>query len=142
MKTRIISILCLSVSFICGANIIVAQPHSPKVIHQSIKTPPPPPPMKMAKKIPAPRIFSPIGHVYGFSVPGHKMLLNFCTNGLVYREGDKIGRPFTLRGNVITVYNNRIAQRIIATGKINKNGKSIDWLEYSNGTKYRLSLIG
>ena len=139
MKTRILTVLFLSLCCVCGAINVGAQPRAPKVSNKSIL--PPPPPIKPGKRIHSPRIISPVGHLYGFSIPGHNIIFNFGPNGRVYREGDNIGSPFTIRGNMITVYSNRGPQRIIGTGKISRDGKKIDWVEFPNGAKYRLRLI-
>ncbi|MCH5239965.1 MAG: hypothetical protein J1F38_07060 [Muribaculaceae bacterium] len=141
MKTRILTVLFLSLCCICGAFNVEAQPRAPKVSHKSMLMPPPPP-VKVVKKIHTPRMFNPIGHIYSFSMPGYNIMYNFSPNGRVYREGDKIGNPYTLRGNMITVYSNRVPQRIIGTGKISRDGRHIEWLETLNGAKYRLRLIG
>ena len=139
MKTRIFTVLFLSLCCLCGTFNIEAQPYAPKVSNKSML--PPPPPIKPAKRIHSPRIINPVGHIYGLSIPGHNMIFNFAPNGRVYREGDNIGSPFTLRGNVITVYRNHGPQRIIGSGKVSSDGKKIDWVEFANGTKYRLRLI-
>ena len=140
MKTRIFTVLFLSLCCVCGAINIDAQPYAPKVYYKSIPTPTPPP--VNLKKVHPPKFFNPIGHIYGFSVPGYKIMFNFCPNGRVYREGDNIGSPYNIRGNVITVYSNHGPQRIIGTGKISRDGRNIEWKEFSNGAKYRLRLIG
>ena len=128
MKTRIFTVLFLSLCCICGAINVDAQPRAPKVYHKSIQTPPPPP-MKPGKKAPLPKIINPVGHIYGFSLPGHRIMFNFSLNGRVYREGDNIGCPYILRGNAITVYSNHGPQSIIATGKISRDGRKIEWKE-------------
>ena len=140
MKTKILTILFLSLFCIYGAVNIDAQPRVPKVYYNSIQTPPPP--IVQGRKTPVPKIFNPVGHIYGFLIPGHKILFNFCPNGRVYREGDNIGSPFTLHGNVITVYSNHGPQRVVGAGKISRDGRSIEWKDFSNGAKYRLRLIG
>ena len=118
-----------------------AQPRAPKVHYRSVPAPPPPPVMP-GRMVQAQRIISPIGHVYGFSIPGRNIMFNFSPNGRVYREGDNIGSPFTIQGNLITVYSNRDPRRIIGTGKISRSGKHIDWMEFSNGARFRLRIIG
>lgn len=129
----------LSLSFICGAINIEAQPRPPKVHYNPIPTPPPVIP---GKKVHVPKLFNPVGHIYGLSVPGHKIMFNFCPNGRVYREGDIIGSLFTLHGNIITVYSNHGPKTVIATGKISRDGRHIDWMDYLNNAKYRIGLIG
>lgn len=142
MKTRSISILFLTLCCIFGAFNVVAQPRAPKInVNVSIQVPPPPPHVKPVKKVRPPRIFSPVGHIYGFSIPGHQIMFNFSPNGRVYREGDNIGSPFTIRGNEITVYSSIGPQRIIGKGKLSRDGKKIEWMEFSNGARYRLGLI-
>lgn len=141
MKTRIFTVLFLSLCCICGAISIDAQPRAPKVYYKSIQTPPPPP-MKLGKKMHHPKIFNPVGHIYGLSIPGHKIMFNFSPNGRVYREGDNIGCPYTYYGNIITVYSNHGPQRIIGSGKISRDGMHIEWNEFTNGAKYLLRLIG
>ena len=141
MKTRIFTVLFLSLCCICGAFNVDAQPRAPKVYYKSIQTPPPPP-MKPGRKMHHPKILNPVGHIYGFSVPGHKIMFNFSPNGRVYREGDNIGCPYTFSGNIITVYSNHGPQRIIGRGKISRDGRNIEWKEFSNGAKYLLRLIG
>ena len=140
MKTRIFTVLLLSLCCFCGAINIDAQTRASIVYYKSMQTPPPP--IKPVKKISHPKILNPVGHIYGFSIPGHKIMFNFCPNGRVYREGDKIGSPYTLYGNIITVYSNHGPQRIIGMGKISWDGRKIEWKEFSNGTKYLLRLIG
>ena len=140
MKLRILTVLFLSIFCLFGGINIKAQPRVPKVYSNSVHTPPPPP-IRPGKNI-VPKIFNPIGHVYGLSVHGRKILYNFSPNGRVYREGDKLGNPYTLHGNVITVYTNHGPKRIVGTGKISRNGRYIEWMEPMNGTKYRLRLIG
>lgn len=120
---------------------IEAQPRAPKVYYKSMPTPPPPP-VKPGKMVHSPKIFNPVGHIYGFSIPGHNITFNFCTNGRVYREGDYIGFPYSINGNMISVYSNHGPQRIIGKGKISPNGMNIEWKEFSNGAKYRLRLMG
>ena len=142
MKTRILTVLFLSLCYVCGAINVDAQPRAPKIYYNTIQTPPPPPPGRPGKRVHPPKTFNPIGHIYGFSIPGHKIMFNFCTNGRVYREGDNIGCPFTVYGNVITVYNNYGPQRIIATGKISHDGRIIEWKDFSNGSIYHLRVIG
>ena len=141
MKTRILTLLFLSLCCICGAMNVDAQPRAPKFHYKPVQTPPPPP-FKPGKKVPLPKIFNPVGHVYSLSVPGHKIIFNFNTNGRVYREGDKFGSPFTINGNLITVYSSQGPRRVIGTGKISRDGRYIDWMELLNGSKYRLRLIG
>lgn len=131
----------MSICLVFGALNIEAQPRGPKVYGKSMPVPPPPP-VKPVKKIHPPRMINPVGHIYGFSVPGHNIIFNFSPNGRVYREGDNIGSPFTIQGNVITVYSNHGPQRIIGKGKISRDGKKIEWIEFSNGLKYSLRLIG
>lgn len=141
MKTRILTVIFMSLCCICGAFVADARPRAPKVTNKILHSPPPPPgiPGRMA---PSRGPVNPVGHVYGISIPGRNIILNFCPNGRVYREGDNIGRPFSLRGNVITVYSERLPQKIIGTGKISRDGKNIDWMDYSNGMTYRLRIIG
>ena len=141
MKSRILTVIFLSLCCICGAINIEAQPRAPKTFHKSMHTPPPPP-VRPGKKVHPPRIISPVGHVYGLSIPGHKIMFNFSPNGRVYREGDNIGSPYTLHGNIITVYSNRGPQRVIGTGKISRDERYIEWTEFPNGAKYRIRLIG
>lgn len=141
MKTRILSIIFLSLCCICGSFIADARPRSPKVSNKIIQTPPPPP-VKPGKMVPFHRPINPVGHIYGISIPGRNIVFNFSPNGRVYREGDNIGRPFSMRGNIITVYSDRIPQKIIGTGKISRDGKNIEWSDFSNGMKYRLRIIG
>ena len=141
MKTRIFTVLFLSLCYICGVFNVEAQPRAPKVYYNSVQAPPPPPGMP-GRKVPVPKIFNPVGHIYGLSLPGHKILFNFCPNGRVYREGDNIGSPFTLHGNVITVYSNRGPLRVIGKGKISRDGRHIEWMDYPHGSKYRIRLIG
>ena len=141
MKTRIFTVLFLSLCCICGAINIDAQPRAPKVYYKTIQTPPPPP-VKPMKKVHHPKILNPVGHIYGFSIRGHKIMFNFCPDGRVYREGDNIGSPYNIHGNVITVYSNHGPQRIIGRGKISRDGRNIEWKEFSNGARYLLRLIG
>ena len=68
-------------------------------------------------------------------------MFNFCPNGRVYREGDNIGSPYALQGNIVTVYSNHVPKKIIGIGKISRDGRNIEWEEFSNGAKYRLRLI-
>ena len=76
MKTRIFTVLFLSLCCIFGAINIDAQLRSPKVYYKTIQTPPPPP-VKPMKKVPHPKILNPVGHIYGFSIWGHKIMFNF-----------------------------------------------------------------
>ena len=140
MKTRIFTVLFLSLCYICGAMNVDAQPRAPKVYNKSIQTPIPP--VKPGKKVHPPKFFNPVGHTYGFFIPGHRMVFNFSPNGRVYREGDKIGCPYTLYGNVITVYSNRGPGKVIGTGKISRDGRHIEWTEFPNGAKFQIRLIG
>ena len=141
MKTRIFTVLFLSLCFICGSINVDAQYRAPKVYYKPTQIPPPPP-IKPVKKVHPPKFFNPVGHIYGFSIPGHTIMFNFSPNGRVYREGDNIGCPYTLYGNIITVYSNHGPQRIIGSGKISRDGRNIEWKEFTNGAKYRLRLIG
>ena len=141
MKTRILSILFLSLCCVFGAMNIEAQPRQPKVNYNFIP-PPPPPPVKPVKKVKVPKFFTPVGHIYGLSLPGHNIIYNFSANGRVYREGDNIGCPYTLQGNIITVYSNYGPQRVVASGKISRDGRHVDWTEFPNGARYRINLIG
>ena len=140
MKPRFLIILFLSLSCICGTMNVYSQPRAPKVYINAIQTPPPPP-VKPMRKVHHPKIFNPVGHIYGFSVPGHTIMFNFSPNGRVYREGDNIGNPYNIHGNQITVYSNYGPQRIIATGKLSRDGRHIEWKEFPSGAKYRLRLI-
>ena len=140
MKTKIFTVLFLSLCCICGAFNVEAQPRAPRVYYKSMPTPPSPP-VKPGKTVPKPKVINPVGHIYGFSIAGRNIMFNFSPNGRVYREGDNIGRPYTMHGNVITIYSNYGPQRIIGTGKISRDGRNIEWKDFSNGAKFRLRLI-
>lgn len=140
MKTRILTIFFLSLCSICGVMNIDAQPRPPKVNYNSLHTHPTPP-SGHGKIVPPPKIFNPVGHLYGLSLPGHKIMFNFGLNGRIYREGDNVGNPYIVRGNEIIVYSSHRPQRIIGTGKLSRDGRKIEWRDLLSGTKYRLKLI-
>ena len=142
MKTRILTILFLSFCCIFGANNVEARPRPPKAPVKAMMAPPPPPPGRPVRRVPPPRFINPVGHVYGYSMPGYRIMFNFSPNGRVYREGDNYGSPFIIQGNVITVFSNQVPQTIIGTGKISRDGRSIDWIDYLNGSRYRIRLLG